>query len=631
MVKAVMTDSTDTSVKQSSTRTATFFYIIAMILPFALLIGAELILRMVGFGQSVPLFIENPQAPGYQLPKPDVVNRYFSDPTRSPNVTIEPNFFLSEKPDNSVRIFVQGGSTAAGFPFGLGASLAGMLDYRLKQSIPSKEVEVVNTALSAVNSYTLLDFADEIIEQKPDAVLIYAGHNEFLGVMGVASTYSSFSSRPANLLFLKLKDLRLFQLFQRGYDALQAWAGNNTLAEEGARQSRTVMAKVAKHKNVDVYHPLFKAGLEQFEGNMTLLLNKYRQAGIPVFISTIASNLVDQPPFESVPVSEDFAPLLAKAVAKLSDSELKSLERHAHEMLSADAFYQVGKAYWSQQAYEQAKANFELARQHDLLRFRAPIEMNQIIRRLAKEEGVELVDAEAALSKASKGGLIGRKMMIEHLHPTVRGYFEISNAFYDTLKDSMALGPFENPISKADAVRDIPLFQAEEYKGRAVIANLMADYPFTDSPEIASLPPAMNWQDKLGLNFYRKKVTWLDVAQQMYQFGLKRNDKQLTLKSAKLLSDAMPFNEELAFQAGQHLIKANQAKQSFRYLNRVLRQNSTHINAKLALAHASALTGQLQNAERYLLEVQKQQPNNTVVKQNLIPLQQAIAAQATQN
>lgn len=606
------------------------FYIIAILLPFGLLLAAELILRVVGFGQSVPLFIDNPQAPSYRLPKPDVVNRYFSDPSRSPNVTIEPNFFLSEKPDNSVRIVVQGGSTAAGFPFGLGASLAGMLDYRLKQSIPSKEVEVVNTALSAVNSYTLLDFADEIIDQKPDAVLIYAGHNEFLGVMGVASTYSSFSSRPANLLFLKLKNLRLFQLFQRGYDAIQAWAGADALAKDGARQSRTVMAKVAKHKNVDVNHPLFNAGLEQFEGNMTLLLNKYRRAGIPVYISTIASNLVDQAPFESVPVSDDFASLLAKPATKLTTTELVSLERHAHETLSADAFYHVGKAYWSQAAYEQAKANFELARQHDLLRFRAPIEMNQIIRRLANMDGVQLVDAEAALSKASKGGIIGRKMMIEHLHPTVRGYFELSNAFYDTLKQSNEFGPFENPITKADAIRDIPLFQAEEYKGRAVIANLMADYPFTDSPQIASLPPAMNWQDKLGLNFYRKKATWLDVAQQMHQFGLKSKDKKLTLKSAKLLSDAMPFDEDLAFQAGQLLIKEGLPKQAFRYLERVLRQNPSDINAKLALAHASALTEQLKKAEQYLLEVQKLQPNNKVVKQNLIPLQKAIQAQAEQ-
>ncbi|CAM5180859.1 hypothetical protein [Alishewanella longhuensis] len=56
---------------------------------------------------------------------------------------------------------VQGGSTAAGYPYGMGAALAGMLEQRLRRTFPEQPIEVVNTALSAVNSYTLLDFADE--------------------------------------------------------------------------------------------------------------------------------------------------------------------------------------------------------------------------------------------------------------------------------------------------------------------------------------------------------------------------------------------------------------------------------------------------------------------------------------
>ena len=52
-----------------------------------------------------------------------------------------------------------------------------MLEGRIRASQPTRYVEVINTAMSAVNSYTLLDFADEIIAQNPDAVLIYAGHN----------------------------------------------------------------------------------------------------------------------------------------------------------------------------------------------------------------------------------------------------------------------------------------------------------------------------------------------------------------------------------------------------------------------------------------------------------------------
>ena len=42
--------------------------------------------------------------------------------------------------------------------------------------------------MAAVTSYVLLDFADEIIAQQPDAVVIYTGHNEYLGIGGVGSS-----------------------------------------------------------------------------------------------------------------------------------------------------------------------------------------------------------------------------------------------------------------------------------------------------------------------------------------------------------------------------------------------------------------------------------------------------------
>ena len=87
----------------------------------------------------------------------------------------------------TLRIIVQGGSTAAGWPYGFGASLAGMLQQRLQATLPRRNIEVITTAMTAVNSYTLMDFAEEIIAQQPDAVLIYAGHNEYLGVLGVGS------------------------------------------------------------------------------------------------------------------------------------------------------------------------------------------------------------------------------------------------------------------------------------------------------------------------------------------------------------------------------------------------------------------------------------------------------------
>ncbi len=608
-----------------STKRIWIFRLVLITLPFAILLAFEGLLRLAGYGKEVPLFITNPQAPEYRLPKPDVVSRFFADPKAGPNVTIETNFFLAEKPAQGLRLIVQGGSTAAGFPYGFGASIAGMLDYRLKQAYPNREVEVINTALSAVNSYTLLDFADEIIEQNPDAVLIYAGHNEYLGIMGVGSTYSKFSSRAANLLFLKLKNVRIFQLMQNLWLGLQGQP--EQALEQEQRQSRTVMSQVAKHKQIDINAPLFSAGLEQFEGNMSLLLAKYKAAGIPVFLSTIASNLADQAPFESHPIDSEHQALLAMPPEELTGFQVSVLALEAQKHQSAETYFVLAKHYQSQQDYAQARRMFDLAKQHDLLRFRAPREMNQIIRRLAVDENVTLVDAEASLVAAAPNGLIDNSLMLEHLHPNVKGYFEIANAFYDQIADSPLLPEPEIEVSKFSAMLDVPLFASEMVKGQATIASLMADYPFRDEPTEPQMPAVKTERDKLGLAYFNKRASWLDIAQFELAEATSKQDLKMTMRASKLLSDAIPNNPEFAFKAGTSLIAAKKSAQAFRYLKRVLRHKPNDVNAQLALAHASIEVKDYKQAEKWLLEVKAIQPDNPVVQQNLSRLQAFIRNQ----
>ena len=41
---------------------------------------------------------------------------------------------------------------------------------------------------SVLSALILYDQVAEILQQEPDAILIYAGHNEFYGALGVGST-----------------------------------------------------------------------------------------------------------------------------------------------------------------------------------------------------------------------------------------------------------------------------------------------------------------------------------------------------------------------------------------------------------------------------------------------------------
>lgn len=649
------------------------FRFIAVLIPILFFVGLELTLKAVGFGKVTPLFIENPAAPHYLLPKPDVVQRYFSSDALAPNVTIEPNFFLKDKPQGALRLVVQGGSTAAGFPYGLSTSIAGMLDYRLKQSFPERHVEVINTALSAVNSYTLLDFAEEIIVQQPDAILIYAGHNEYLGLLGVGSNYTAANSRGATLLFLKLQEFRTFQLLQAAYD----WLFQPEITQ-ATQNSRTVMAKVAKHKNIPVGSPLFDAGVEQFRGNLALLLSKYQQAGIPVFISTIASNLKDQPPFESQPITADAiaeqfhssehhewatlrqslvasglvaetdfnqaqqsATLLDKAsmqtfIQQVNSGHFEGGDKQSFsiesliwlsimaELNSAHAHYWLGHIALDQGLVALAKTHLLAARQFDLLRFRAPVEMNATIRDLAKTYDAYLVDAELALEQAAPDGLIGRSLMIEHLHPTPQGYFEIADAFYQALVTSPVLMPVPNVISRQQAQADMPLLPAEVYWGEAKIAGLLADYPFTKTPQEVQLPPQKNVHDKIGFAAHQKQIGWLQLAQETLNVAKRSGDKSLFLTTTALIADALPYDSQKNFEAGVSFIQAKQAAKGIRFLQRVLIEDPNNINALLALAHAYAELNQLAKTMSYLQQVLAIDPQNATALQNLPGLKKAL-------
>ncbi len=579
------------------------YQLIALAIPFAFFALLEGGLRLFDYGRDMPLFMDYPQAenstaPPYLLPRPDVVKRYFPEGSAAPSVTIETNFFLKNKPEDALRIVVQGGSTAAGFPFGYGASIAGMLDYRLKQSFPDKTVEVINTALAAVNSYTVLDFVDEIIEQKPDAVLIYAGHNEYLGILGVGSAYTAANSAAATLLYLKLKDSRIFQLLQNIY-----WQFTKADVPKNAQRSRTFMSKVAKHKNIPFGSELYEAGLAQFDNNISLVIAKYQAAGIPVFISSIASNLADQAPFSS---------------------------KETPNEQNADYYYQQGQKLLAQANYKKAKQAFTKARDYDLLRFRAPSAMNDIIIELAKNESVYFVDANQALTQAAKHGIIGKSLMLEHLHPTIDGYFVIADSFYNAIVKSNVFGQFPQPISTAKAQKDVPVFDAEVYWGKAKIAGLMADYPFTDKPQKVKLPVAKTPSDRLGLSAYRKKIGWLTIATENLNYA-KKNDPALFLKSAKLLADAMPFDAAHNYRAGVALIKAKQFFQAPRYLKRAVAVNQSDVNYPLALSHAYLEQGKLKQAVPWLESVLVLEPKNATANDILPKVKARLASQVNSN
>ncbi len=396
--------SKDTSRRQDSaalTRRRPVFYLVLVLLPVLLLLLLEAGLRLFDYGQSYPLFIAaGDKYPAYLTVNPDVGLRYFRREDAPPYPRND--LFLKHKPDNGFRIFMLGGSTAAGWPYRDNMMPSRIIATRLGEAFPDRHIEVVNVAFSAINTYTLLDFVDEILAQAPDAVLIYSGHNEFYGVLGVGSSKSVGDQRWLVRAYLEFQHYKVFRLLQDLIHWLTPQASLQLRLAQG-----TLMERMVAEKTIPLEGAVYQRGVEQFQANLDEILRRFRQADVDVIISELVSNVQDQAPFVSV-ATQAYEP--------------------------AREVYQAARQLEQQGEYPAAREMYYRAKDLDALRFRAPEQFNRIIHRLAADYEVPVVPMQTYFEGDSSHGLIGANLMLEHLHPNIDGYFLMSEAFLDAMR-----------------------------------------------------------------------------------------------------------------------------------------------------------------------------------------------------
>ena len=352
----------------SSSKQKYLFYLIMILIPILFFVGLEFSLRLFNYGNEITQWVEI--ASGKLVLNPDIAYRYFHSTKGIPYSN--QNSFDAVKKDNSFRVFILGGSSAAGYPYTPNGDFGKYLQKKLEIIYPEKTIEVVNIALTATNSYTIRDLIPGVIEQKPDMILIYAGHNEYYGALGVGSMESIGRSRKIVRLILSLEKYKTISLLR---DFLK-WIGKIFSGSDGNEgdQGGTLMARMAKDKLIAYNSDIFEEGVLQFEDNIKDVIQMCKRANVPIVLGTLASNLKDQKPFVSV-TEEDYP--------------------------SADKIYQEAKLALFQGNYDSAFSKFVFAKDLDGLRFRAPQRINQVITSLGAKFNCPVVDVFKEFNDAS--------------------------------------------------------------------------------------------------------------------------------------------------------------------------------------------------------------------------------------
>jgi len=343
-----------------------------------------------------------------------------------------------EKGSNTFRIFLFGESAAQGDPdptYGV----ARYLQVLLRERYPGTDFEVVCVAMTAINSHAVLQIARECAGLKGDMWLIYMGNNEVVGPFGAGTVFGA-QAPPLWLIraSLAVKRTKIGQAmealvgrFKHDSPAQKSWGGMKMFMEHQVRLDDPARLRVYR----------------SFKNNLDDILRAGGKAGVPIVLSTVASNLKDCAPFASMQSSKfdesrktEFETALKDGLALESRGGIVAALRSysnaaAIDSQFAELQFRLGTCHLAMTnrfSVSQASREFELARDYDALAFRADSRINQIIFEAATrnpKKKVELLNAVEFFATSSPVGIAGEEAFYEHVHFHFAGNYLLARAF----------------------------------------------------------------------------------------------------------------------------------------------------------------------------------------------------------
>ena len=343
----------------------------------------------------------NPQA-AYRFFPPHLLRRVPADQD-----------FAAHKPEGTVRIFALGASTLVGFPNPVGTGFPDFLERILNDLYPERRFEVINGGITALSSICLIDFAEEVVGYDADVLILYTGHNEFVGPFGPTTPFARVGSRRDLIRgVMHLKKARLYWLLEEVASRVSRW-----VRPEGDEGFGLHLVR----DEISLHDPAYDATVENYGTNLEDIADRAAAAGVPLLAGMLVSNMRDFYPLASDCRTNDEKGAVG-GLAGLTASE--ALLRDHPEC--AAAHFELGQIHERAGRYREARQAFVLARDLDRLPFRAPSALNRRIDNLGRRRGVVVSNLDSAFTAAAQHGIPGNDLFTEYLHPTGEGHFLIA-------------------------------------------------------------------------------------------------------------------------------------------------------------------------------------------------------------
>jgi tetratricopeptide (TPR) repeat protein len=564
-------------------------------------------LRLGGYGHSTAFFV-GPDGDRIYRTNSKYGWRFFPGAVAREPIPSD----MSAKAAGTVRIFVLGSSAARGTP-NHSFSFGRILEVMLRERHPDAKFEMINAGMAAINSHVVLDIARNCAAHQPDLFIVYMGNNEVVGPYGPGTVFQRWSP---SLKFIRAsiwaKSMRIGQLLD---DLAQRFRAN-----DGASKSWKGMEMFVGNQ-VSADDPRLEAVQGNLRQNLIDLCTCGRRAGAAVILSTVAVNLADSPPFASQHRSGLSKEELAEwQSAYEGGANLESRSRWAEALKQyeaagqiddryADLQFRVGTCLALTDHAEEARKRFAMARDLDVLRFRADSKINTIIREVAAEQerlGVRAVDAEKvfAESNLAADGAADRDLFYEHVHLTFEGNYLLAQAMLKEVEAALPqlaqLHVRRVDVSKKRCAELLAFTTWDEYQMAGQMKDMTAEPPFTNQ-----------------MDHDRRQASVRESVAQLARLASTADVLQKSVATYKAALERTPDDVAMQHRFAKLAMAMNQPVVAIEHLQIVLQQQPDNQVALNDLGSCLSDCGRLDEAVKHLQRALEIDPQLTVAHNNL--------------
>jgi tetratricopeptide (TPR) repeat protein len=613
-------------------KSALFTFISIFVFPLLFFVLLELGLTTLGVGKSFEYFhkIDINGRPHYQE-NPDFADQFYP-----PSLNIGPleNTFAEERSPDLLRVYILGGSAAQGFPH-KNHGLDRLLAAQLRAALPSRKIEVINTAMTSVNSHVVYAVARSIPDNSADFAVILMGNNEVVGPYGPGTFNQNFLTNITLIRGLQaLKRTRTWQALDSLIQRVRPIDAQQDLKWEG-------MQMFTKH-GVPHDDPRMESVYDHYEDNLVSITETLRDKGIHVVLSSVPVNLRHSAPFLSVhnrDLSSDLLDLWRESTRNgAQSSEQKDWDdaiAHFQAALAinpdyADTHFRLATAFENIGQFQQAKAHYQRALDLDALRFRADTRINEIVRRVAAgsdDDTVSFVDSAAASEQASQPFQPGWNLFLEHVHYDFAGNHVIAAEISRSIMGRLTGTDAYQPLPAVEVARRVGFPNFDTIEEIRNLQGMIEHPPFPGQSNYVELQQFLDGKlqsviEEVGSSTAvvqrRREVADAGLADWKVHFELAVLSRRLRDTAAMYdhlneILELYPHNRETYMKIAEALSKEGKWREAVPYLEQSLyytRGDETKIAETIGwLGTAYLRTGEYEKATDLLLEVTEKYPD----------------------